>query len=126
MDRQKLEPLLDALTHFSGFLEPGSPLNRARNPLGLRPLKPEQPRDEHGFRVFRSVLDGMQAALFDLEIKVCGRLAPESTLTDLACSYGHKATVAQAWARHLRKALADETITHHTAIKRFIEDTNGR
>ena len=122
MDRQRLEPLLDALMHFSGFLEAGSPLNRARNPLGLRPLKPEQPRDENGFRVFRSILDGMQAALFDLDIKVNGRLAPESTLADLACSYGHKATVAQAWARFLRKSLGDETISHHTAIKRFLEE----
>lgn len=122
MDRQRLEPLLDALMHFSGFLEPGSALNKARNPLGLRPLKPEQPRDENGYRVFRSILDGMQAALFDLDIKIHGRLSPDSTLTDLATAYGRKATEAQAWARFLRKSLADETISHHTAIQRLIEE----
>lgn len=122
MDRQRLEPLLDALMHYSGFLEPGSPLNRARNPLGLRPLKAEQPRDDNGYRVFRSILDGMQAALFDLEIKLTGRLSPDSTLQDLATAYNRKATEAQAWARHLRQALADNTITAHTSIRRFIEE----
>ena len=122
MNRPTLEALADALTHYSGFLEPGSPLYRARNPIGLRPLKAEHPRDEHGYRIFRSVLDGMQAALFDLEVKLTGRLGPESTLTDLASAYGRKATEAQAWARFLRQALADETITHRTAIRRFIEE----
>ena len=122
MSRRALEALADALTHYSGFLEPGSPLYKARNPIGLRPIKPEHPRDENGYRVFRSLLDGLQAAHFDLDVKLSGRLSPDSTLQDLAAAYGRKATEAQAWARFLRQALADETITHRTAIRRFIEE----
>lgn len=122
MDRRVVEALAEAISHYSGYMEPSSPLYKARNPLGLRPMKPEHPFDEFGNRIFRSVLDGMQAAIFDLEVKLGGRLSPSSTLTDLATAYGRKATEAQAWARFLRQALDDQTISAKTEIQRFIED----
>lgn len=121
MNRKTLEALAEAITHYSGYLDPTSSLYHARNPLGLRPMKPEQPRDEHGNRIFRSVLDGMQAALFDLEVKLNGRLSPESTLTDLAIAYNRKLTEATAWAKFLRQALVDESISHRTMIKDLLE-----
>src|SRR4051812_43054657 len=111
MDRRIVEAIAEAISHYSGYHEPTSPLYRARNPLGLRPLKPEHPFDEFGNRVFRSILDGMQAAIFDLEVKMGGRLGPSSTLADLATAYGKKPTEAQAWSRFLRAALDDTTIT---------------
>lgn len=122
MDRQVIEAIAEAIAHYSGYMEPSSPLYKARNPLGLRPLKPEHPFDELGNRIFRSMLDGYQAALFDLEVKLGGRLSPDSTLSDLATSYGRKPTEAVAWSRYLRAALEDQSITQHTQIRRFIEE----
>jgi len=122
MDRRTVEALAEAISHYSGYMEPSNPLYRARNPLGLKPMKPEHPFDEFGNRIFRSVLDGMQAAIFDLEVKLNGRLSPSSTLGDLAAAYGRKATEAQAWARFLRQALDDQTISAKTEIQRFIEE----
>lgn len=125
MQRRVLESLVESIAHYSGYADPSSPLYKARNPIGLRPLKPEQPFDEFGNRIFRSVLDGFQAALFDVEVKIGGRLSPASTLTDLALSYGRKATEAQAWARFLRQALDDEAINAKTQISKFLEEING-
>jgi hypothetical protein len=122
MDRRTVEAIAEAIAHYSGYMEPTNPLYKARNPLGLRPLKPEHPFDEMGNRIFRSVLDGMQAAIFDLEVKLGGRLSPDSTLSDLAVAYGRKPTEAQAWSRFLRAALDDASITAHTQIKRFLEE----
>jgi hypothetical protein len=121
MNRLIAEMIVEAISEYSGY-EPGSPLYRARNPIGLRPLKPEHPFDEFGNRVFRSILDGFQSAIFDVEIKVGGRLSPTSTLTDLALAYGRKPTEAAAWSRYLRKALNDETINARTEISRFLEE----
>lgn len=117
-----LEALAEAIAHFSGYIEPTHPLYIARNPGGLRPIKAEHPRDDNGYRVFRSVLDGYQALMFDLRVKLGGRLSVDSSLIDLAAIYGRKPTEAQAWARFLRQALSDASITQHTAIQRFIEE----
>jgi hypothetical protein len=122
MDRLVFEALADAITHFTGYNDPASPLWVARNPFGLRPTKPEHPFDEFGNRIFRSVLDGLQSAHFDLHVKLTGRLSPEATLTDLATAYGRKPTEAAAWAKWLRSALKDPTISARTEIRRFIEE----
>jgi|SRR6185312_1410209 len=122
MDRRVTEALAEAIQRYSGYLEPQNPLHIARNPIGLRPLKPEHPFDEFGNRIFKSVLDGMQAAIFDLEVKIGGRLSPSCTLTDLAISYGRQASEAQAWSRYLRQALNDESINARTALSRFLEE----
>ena len=120
MNRQRLEALAEAIAHVSGYA-PGSPLYAARNPGGLRPTSEKHARDEHGNRVFRSVLDGMQALLFDLDIKVNGRLSPDSTLLDLAIAY-HQQQAAKAWARFLKSALHDDSINPNTVLKQFLED----
>ena len=122
MDRRTLEGLVEAIAHYSGYQQPDSALYAARNPIGLRPMKAEQPRDEQGYRIFRSVLDGMQAAMFDLEIKLTARLSPDSTLVDLATAYGRQITEAQAWARFLRQALNDQNISARTPIRRFLNE----
>jgi|SRR5579859_2375339 len=120
MNRQRLEALAEAIAHVSGYA-PGSPLYAARNPGGLRPTSEKHARDEHGNRVFRSVLDGMQALLFDLDIKVNGRLSPDSTLLDLAIAY-HQQAAAKAWARFLKAAVHDDSINPNTVLKQFLED----
>jgi hypothetical protein len=121
MDRLLAEIIAETISHYSGY-EPGSPLYKARNPIGLRPMKPEHPFDELGNRIFKSVLDGWQSAIFDITVKMGGRLAPTCTLTDLATAYGRKPTEAQAWAKQLRIALEDSTISARTEISRFLEE----
>lgn len=120
MNRQRLEVLAEAIAHVSGYA-PGKPLYYARNPGGLKPTSEKHARDEFGNRVFRSMLDGMQALLFDLDIKVNGRLSEGSTLRDLAVAY-HQELAAKTWARFLKAALRDDTIGPHTALKDFLED----
>jgi hypothetical protein len=120
MDRQRLEMLAEAIAHVSGYA-PGSPLYKARNPGGLRPTSEKHQRDEHGNRVFRSVLDGYQSLLFDLDIKIKGRLSADSTLRDLAVAY-HQELAAKPWARFLKAALHDDTINPNTLLKDFFED----
>lgn len=121
MNRQRLEALAEAIAHVSGYGNPAHPLYVARNPGGLRPTSEKHARDEHGNRVFRSMLDGMQALLFDLNIKVKGRLSADSTLLDLAIAY-HQQSAAKAWARFLKAALHDENINPSTPLKSFLED----
>ena len=122
MDRRTIEALAEAIAHVSGYTDPSSPVYKARNPGALRPLDERHARDENGYRVFRSMLDGMQALMYDLDIKLRGRLSPESTLADLATAYGRHIAEAKAWANFLKKALDDETISPRTSIKRFFEE----
>jgi hypothetical protein len=126
MQRRTLEALAEAISHVSGYTDPSSPVYRARNPGALKPRDERHTRDEHGFRVFNSVLDGMQALMRDLEIKLGvdgpGRLSADSTLSDLATAYGRQIAEAKAWANFLKRALDDESISPRTAIKRFIEE----
>lgn len=125
MTRQKLEALSEAVSAYSGYSDPASPLYAARNPGGLKAAG--QPDDGQGNRVFRSVIDGFQALFFDVELKVTGRsrakLKPESTLIDLSTSYNLPILTATAWARFLRKALNDTTISAHTPLSYFTKES---
>jgi hypothetical protein len=125
MRRDKLESLAEAVVAYSGYADPASPLYAARNPGGLKALGP-QPDDGNGNRTFRSVIDGLQALFFDVELKVTGRsrakLKPESTLIDLSTAYNLPILTATAWARFLRKALNDPTISAHTPLSYFTKE----
>lgn len=124
MTRHKLEALAEAICAYSGYSDPASPLYAARNPGGLKSVG-SQPNDEKGNRTFRSVIDGLQATFYDVELKVSGRsrakLKPDSTLIDLSTSYNLPILTATAWARFLRKALNDQTISAHTPLSYFQE-----
>jgi hypothetical protein len=89
----------------------------------LRAFKPEQSQDADGRRVFASVIDGMQAALFDVALKLEGksvhRLTPESTLVDLVKAYQLPETTAAAWSRFLRSALNHQEINSKTQLGFF-------
>lgn len=125
MTRHKLESLAEAISAYSGYSDPASALYAARNPGGLKSVGP-QPNDGKGNRTFRSVIDGMQALFYDCELKVSGRsrakLKPESTLIDLSTSYNLPILTATAWARFLRKALNDTTISAHTPLSYFTQE----
>jgi hypothetical protein len=125
MNRRILEAVAEAIVEKSGYLIPDSSLHKARNPGGLLAFSTSQARDENGYRAFGSVLDGLQALLFDVEIKLAGRsrahLTPANSLEDFAVSCGQPATAAQAWARFLKRALADEAISAKTQIGYLLE-----
>lgn len=125
MNRRKLEALAEAIIHYSGYSDPGSTLHDARNPGGLKAMGLIQARDEKGNRTFRSVIDGIQALFYDVELKVTGKsraqLSHTSTLIDLSASYNLPITTGTAWARFLRKALHDEHISATTPLSYFLE-----
>lgn len=126
IDQRKLEALAEAIAHTSGYYIPDNPLHDARNPGGLRAVFAAHKRDEAGYRVFRSFLDGMQALLFDIQTKLVGKsrakLTPNNTLADFAIAFGQPAAAAQTWSKFLRRALHDATISHKTTIEYFFGD----
>ncbi len=127
INRRKLEALAEAISHYSGYHNPSTALHAARNPGGLRGYQTKSHQiDEHGYRVFNSVLNGFNALLYDIEFKLSGKsraqLKPEQTLIDLAAAYQQMPTVAQAWARFIRQALQDNNITNKTQLSYFFEE----
>ena len=121
----KLEALAEAIAQYSGY-EPGSDLWMARNPGGLKSYSPKHEKDTHGNRVFASVLDGMQALVFDVKLKLTGKskaqLKPTNTLADLAASYGKSLVEGDARAKFLRKALHNTEINRKTPLAYFLEN----
>ena len=125
MDKRKLEALAESIIAYSGYLQPDSDLHKARNPGGLKALGATQSRDDKGNRTFRSFLDGSQALLYDVELKVTGKsraqLRPDQNLIDLSAAYNLPITTASAWSRFLRQALSDSTISAKTPLSYFLE-----
>lgn len=121
-----IEALVDALGKINGIHEPESDAYRLRNPLLIRsfarPGKHET--DEKGRRVFKSLLSGYKAAVFDMDLKIKGQsragLQPSSTLANLLGVYGIKEpTGIGTVVSFLRRALGDQTITSSTLLSYF-------
>ena len=126
VSRRKLEALVDALVHHSGFRDPKSGVYQARNPGGLRAYQADQPQDTDKNRIFLSEIDGLQAALFDMALKVTGqsaaRLTPDASLTDLVKAYQMPESAGKAWANFLKHAMQQDGITARTTIDFFLKD----
>lgn len=126
LNRKRVEALAEAIIKHSGYQNPDSAVYLARNPGGLRAFSPAHPRDEFGNRIFNSVLDGMQALLYDIELKITGRarshLELNDTLTQLAVAYDQPISAAQAWVKFLRRALRDEALSHKTPLSYFLSE----
>lgn len=124
MNKRKLEALAEAVASVSGYHVPGSVLYTARNPGGLKAYG--KAADAQGNRVFNSVIDGLQALLFDTQLKLQGMsrhcLQPSNTLQDFAVSHGQPLTASVAYAKFLRKALLDETIHAKTELLYFLDE----
>jgi hypothetical protein len=122
---RNIEGLAEAIIKYSGYLEPSSELHAARNPGGLRATSMRHAKNEQGHRIFNSFIDGVQALLFDLQTKLSGKswaeLSPESTLKDLAVAYSLPDTTGSAWARFLRAALHDQSISAETPLSYFTD-----
>ena len=124
MDRKVIEAVAEAIVKTSGYWNADNPIYDARNPGGLLAFSPTQTRDANGYRIFASSLDGMQALLYDVQLKLNGKsrskLAPKNTLADFAASCGLP-NAAVAWSAFLRKALHDAEIRPTTPISHFLE-----
>lgn len=124
MDRRILEAFAEAIAETSGYRNPEGDLYAARNPGGLPAVSSSHLKDVNGNRVFNSVLDGIQALIFDIEVKMSGkskaRLQPTNTLADFAVAFGQPATAAQPWAKFVRRALRDGSVTHKTTLSHFL------
>jgi hypothetical protein len=126
MNKRRIEALTEAVSRYSGYFSPESDLYVCRNPLGLKAFSPLQLRNEDGFRVFASLIDGYQAGIYDVTLKVSGQskahLKPTDTLSDFAVALGQPYTAADAFAGFLRKALHTETINRKTPLSIFLEE----
>jgi hypothetical protein len=124
---RKLEALAEAIAKMSGYTNPDSPAHAARNPGDLEAISVEHSKDARGRRVFHSFLDGYQALLHDLQVKISGKsrsgLTGKSTLADLAKARGEAFPLitSRSWASFLRPALSDPTITNQTQLSYFTE-----
>jgi hypothetical protein len=122
----RLEALADAIAHYSGWTNPESEAYQARNPGALPAISSKHIRNAKGQRVFRSMLDGYQALLFDLAIKCSGhshtRLKPISTLRELMLAYHQPDTTGKFVAKYLKRALQDEQISENTPLRYFVEE----
>lgn len=126
MQRRRLEALAEAVQHVSGYQIPGSPLYLARNPGGLKAYNVKHVADEQGHRVFGSVIDGLQALLFDTALKLEGMsrhcLQPSDTLQEFAVAHGQPPTAAEAYAKFLRRALQNDSINKKLTLDFFLEE----
>ena len=149
----RIEALTDGLIRLGEYDNPEKASYRYRNPLGLRifcvhgrgfgncdtcpPQRPLLSRawrgrewdKVSGMRMFKTHLDGYQAAVFDVTLKCSGKshanLPPDAGLIDLCISYAMPgARPAQALAKFLRRAL-DCDVTENTELSFFLEADNG-
>jgi hypothetical protein len=127
VDQRKCECLMLAIAKINGSNNPEAESFSINNPLMVRSFaKPgKHPITDAGVRVFPSILAGMKAGLFDLEVKIKGQsraqLKPENTVSDLLSCYNvrHKQAVDSVIA-FLRRALKDESLKSTTALSYFI------
>lgn len=117
---KKIEALADAIQKYSGALEPDSGGYEARNPGLLRAFSAKHARNADGLRIFNSWLDGYQALLFDLQVKISGKsrskVDGDSTLRDLMRSYYLPDGTADYIAKFMRRALKNDAITAKTRL----------
>ena len=124
---RKVEALAEAITKFTGYHDPASPLHSSRNPGNILATSPDHRKDAEGRRVFASFLDGYQSLLHDLTVKLSGRsrsgLTASSSLADLAAARqeNNPPVLARQWALFLRAALNDPSLTATTQLSYFLE-----
>jgi hypothetical protein len=125
----KLEHIVNAIAKLNGLLDPTSDAYRLKNPLLLRSFAMigKHQVDPEGRRVFESVLNGLKAAMFDIELKASGKsranAGPDSSLEEfLKCYQINTSLAVDHIVSFLRRALNDQNISKHTLISYFTED----
>lgn len=131
--QNKIEVLLLALASLNRAHIPTSDAFRLKNPLLIKSfaLPGKHDVDDDGRRQFLSILAGMKAGLFDLELKVSGKsragLKPTDTLENLCRVYGRSDRGAMnEVANFVRVALNDDSITTKTPLSFFLADGENK
>jgi hypothetical protein len=122
---KRLEALADAIASLNLWQEPDSEAYKLRNPGLLRSYALRHAADEHGRRVFSSLMDGYGALLYDLQTKCSGhsrsKLRRNSTLDELLVrGYSQPSSSMDLVLCFLEKALPDH-INQQTHIEFFLE-----
>lgn len=132
MSVPKIEALLESIGKLNGAFNPETECYAIRNPLMMRSWA--QPGKhlitDAGVRIFPSILAGMKAGLFDLELKIKGQsragLKSTDALTNLLGCYGIQNPQAiKSVVSFLRRALADENIEAKTQLSYFLPETTS-
>jgi hypothetical protein len=120
----RLEALADALASLNEYHDPSSEAYRLRNPGMLKAFTLRHAMDDQSRRIFPSAIDGYQALLFDLRVKVTGgsrsKLKPQSTLEDLLVKgYSQPRSSVDLVLCFLKAALPKSNITEKTPLSYF-------
>lgn len=128
VNQVKLEALLDAISKINNAYNPDGDLYHLRNPLKVRSFaRPGKHQiTEDGLRIFPSILAGMKAGLFDLELKIKGQsragLKTTDSLSSLLGLYGVQSKQAvDSVVSFLRRAMKDQNVKASTELSYFIE-----
>ena len=128
MSVKRIESIADAIARLNQSHVPDSLAYQLRNPLLLRSYAKlgRHSVNTDGLRIFSSLLAGMKAGLFDLDLKIRGLsragLKPTDTLRNLLLVYSinEKAAMDNV-VSFVRRALKDESISLQTPLSFFLE-----
>lgn len=127
----KIEALLDAIGRLNQIGVPESLAYKLRNPLLLKSYAKlgRHTTNSDGLRTFTSLLAGLKAGIFDLELKLKGlsRAGLKSTdqLRNLLGVYGiHEKAAIDNIVAFIRRAINDESVSATTPLSFFIEKEN--
>lgn len=129
MSVKRIESIADAIARLNQSHVPDSLAYQLRNPLLLRSYAKlgRHSVNTDGLRIFSSLLAGLKAGLFDLDLKIRGLsragLKPTDTLRNLLLVYAinEKAAMDNV-VSFVRRALKDESISLQTPLSFFLED----
>lgn len=124
----KIEVIIDAIGRLNGcFQNPESAAYVTRNPLLLKSFAAPGKHEvtPEGVRIFKSMLAGYKAAVFDVELKIKGSsrsgIKPTDSLHNLLGCYGVDTKVGMDHVvSFLRRALKNDALTVNTTLDYFL------
>jgi hypothetical protein len=124
---KRIESIADAIGRLHGIHNPESLSYQLRNPLLLKSYAKlgRHQVDSDGLRVFGSLLAGLKAGLYDLELKLKGLsragLKPSDVLKNLLGCYGiHEKAAVDNIVAFIRRAIQDESVSANTPLEFFL------
>lgn len=129
VNQRKLEALCGAIAKLNCAFTPDGDCFFINNPLKVKSFaRPGKHLiTDDGLRIFPSILAGLKAGLFDLELKIKGQsragLKTSDELSSLLSLYGVKSQESiRSIVSFLRRALKDETVRASTPLSYFVEE----
>lgn len=132
VNQRKLEALCAAIAKINSAFTPDGDCFFINNPLKVRSFaRPGKHMiTDDGLRIFPSILAGLKAGLFDLELKIKGQsragLKTTDELSSLLALYGIRTPEGRrSIVSFLRRALKDDTVREATLLSYFVEEPQG-